>query len=83
MRYGVDVSYNKVTGVMKGSDRENVAGAVTLSYRYKSLVFRNVLSVTFNKANDSPYGSFSEYTKLNPYWSPRDENGNLKRVLGS
>ena len=83
LRYGVDVSYNKVPGVMKGSDRENVAGAVTLSYRYKSLVFRNVLSVTFNKANDSPYGSFSEYTKLNPYWSPRDENGNLKRVLGS
>ena len=42
LRYGVDVSYNKVPGVMKGSDRENVAGAVTLSYRYKSLVFRNV-----------------------------------------
>ena len=83
LRYGVDVSYNKVAGVMKGSDRENVAGAITLSYRYKSLVFRNVLSVTFNKANDSPYGSFSEYTKLNPYWSPKDENGNLKRVLGS
>ncbi len=82
LRYGVDVSYNKVAGVMKGSDRENVAGAITLSYRYKSLLFRNVLSVTFNKANDSPYGSFAEYTKLNPYWSPRDENGNLKRVLG-
>lgn len=82
LRYGVDVSYNKVAGVMKGSDRENVAGAITLSYRYKSLLFQNVLSVTFNKANDSPYGSFSEYTKLNPYWSPRDENGNLKRVLG-
>lgn len=82
LRYGVDVSYNKVAGVMKGSDRENVAGAITLSYRYKSLLFRNVLSVTFNKANDSPYGSFAEYTRLNPYWSPRDENGNLKRVLG-
>jgi tonB-linked outer membrane protein, susC/ragA family len=82
LRYGVDVSYNKVAGVMKGSDRENVAGAITLSYRYKSVLFRNVLSVTFNKANDSPYGSFAEYTKLNPYWAPRDENGNLKRVLG-
>ena len=83
MRYGVDLSYNKVAGVMKESSRENVAGAITLSYRYNKMIFRNVLSVAFNRADDSPYGSFSEYTKLNPYWSPKDENGNLKRVLGT
>ena len=83
LRYGVDLSYNKVAGVMKGSDRETVSGAITLSYRYKSLLFRNVLSTTFNRADDSPYGSFSEYTKLNPYWTSEDENGNVKQVLGS
>ncbi|BEI57096.1 SusC/RagA family TonB-linked outer membrane protein [Butyricimonas faecihominis] len=83
LRYGVDLSYNKVAGVMKESSRENVAGAITLSYRYNKMIFRNVLSVAFNRADDSPYGSFSEYTKLNPYWSPKDENGNLKRVLGT
>lgn len=83
LRYGVDLSYNKIAGVMKESSRENVAGAITLSYRYNKMIFRNVLSVAFNRADDSPYGSFSEYTKLNPYWSPKDENGNLKRVLGT
>ena len=30
LRYGVDLSYNKVAGVMKGSDRETVSGAITL-----------------------------------------------------
>ena len=28
-------------------------------------------------ANDSPYGTFSEYAVLNPYLSPYDEKGNL------
>ena len=58
LRYGVDLSYNKVAGVMKESSRENVAGAITLSYRYNKMIFRNVLSVAFNRADDSPYGSF-------------------------
>ena len=83
LRYGIDLSYNNVAGVMKGSSRENISGAITLSYRHKNVVFRNTLNVTFNKANDSPYGQFSEYTRLNSYWAPEDENGNLKRVLGS
>ena len=48
-----------------------MAGAITLSYRYNKMIFRNVLSVAFNRADDSPYGSFSEYTKLNPYWVER------------
>jgi TonB-linked SusC/RagA family outer membrane protein len=82
MRYGVDFSYNNVAGVMKGSNRETVSGSINLSYRYKNLTFRNVLSVTFNTANDSPYGSFSQYAQLNPYWSPYDENGNVNMLLG-
>lgn len=39
--------------------------------------------MTRNKANDSPYGTFSEYTKLNPYWKPYDEKGNPVLLLGS
>jgi TonB-linked SusC/RagA family outer membrane protein len=81
-RYGIDLSYHRVAGVMKRSGRENVAGAITLSYRYRGVTFRNMLSVTFNTADDSPYGAFSEYAKLNPYWTPTDEHGRLKRVLG-
>lgn len=83
MRYSATVSYNGITGVMKGSDRRTISGNIKLSYRYKNFLFRNSLTVTGNKADDSPYGSFSEYTSLNPYYSPTDANGNLLKVLGT
>lgn len=73
----VGFSYNNVQGTMKGSDRTNYEGSVSISYRYKGLNFRDNLTITSNVANDSPYGSFSEYAVLNPYLSPYDEKGNL------
>ena len=81
LRYGVDLLYNEIKGVMKGSDRQTFTGGITLAYRYKDLLFRNQLSTTLNRANDSPYGSFDEYAKLNPYWTATDENGNVKRFF--
>ena len=83
MRYGIDFTYNNVTGVMKGSNRENLGGSINLSYRAGKFNFRNILNVTFNTSNNSPYGSFSEYTSMNPYYSPYDENGNMKKLLGT
>lgn len=82
MRYSATLSYNGITGVMKGSDRNTTSGNIKLSYRYKNLLFRNSLTVTQNKADDSPYGSFSDYVSANPYYTPYDENGNLKKILG-
>ncbi len=83
MRYSATLSYNDVTGVMKGSDRKTTSGNIRLSYRYKNLLFNNSLTITDNTANDSPYGSFSDYASANPYYSPYDENGNLRKVLGT
>ncbi len=83
MRYSANVAYNGISGVMKGSDRRTVSGNIKLSYRYKDFLFRNSLSITSNKADNSPYGSFSDYVSANPYFSPYDENGNLKKVLGT
>lgn len=83
LRYGVDFTYNNVAGVMKGSDRENVGGSINLSYRSGKLTFRNILNINFNTSNNSPYGSFSEYTALNPYYSPFDEYGNTVKLLGT
>lgn len=83
LRYGVDLLYNDVKGVMKGSDRKTFTGGFTLSYRYKNLLFRNQFNVSLNHADDSPYGSFSNFADLNPYWSPYDENGNIKQIAGS
>ncbi len=77
MRYQFGVYFNKVSGVMKGSDRSTLNANTTLSYSYKSLLFRNTIEFTRNWSKNSPYGSFSEYTSLNPYWAPYDDEGNL------
>ncbi|TKC05978.1 SusC/RagA family TonB-linked outer membrane protein [Pedobacter frigoris] len=79
--YGLNITYDQKTGVMKGSDRKTTTGNSFLSYRLKNFQFRNELSLFFNDANNSPYGSFTQYTRLNPYWSPYDANGNLKVYL--
>lgn len=82
-RYGVDIGYNNIAGVMDGSKRTNISGGITLTYRYKSLTFRNYLELSSNKSQNSPYGSFSDYTKLNPYWTNEDEEGKVKKILGT
>ena len=82
VRFGIGLNYNNVKGVMKGSDRNTFSGNMNFVYHYSDLIFRNTLEVTFNKAINSPYGSFSEYTRLNPYWATHDEEGNLRTYLG-
>lgn len=76
----VDVSYNKVNGVMKGSYREVIAGDVNLAYRLNTkFLFRNIMSITSNRSDDSPYGDFSEYATMNPYFSPYDKSGEITK----
>ena len=82
IRYSIDFSYNKVAGVMKGSDREVISGGFNFQYRYGKFIFRDQLSVTFNKADESPYGAFSEYAKLNPYWRAYNDDGSIREVMG-
>lgn len=77
LRVLADFSYNNIEGVMKGSSRVNYDGALQVSYRHKKFNFRNTLNVNSNVANDSPYGTFSEYALMNPYYSPYDANGLL------
>ena len=79
--YGVNLTYNRITGAMKGSDRQLISGNTFLSYRVKKFQFRNDLTINANVANNSPYGSFTQYTRLNPYWTPYDSVGNLKVYL--
>lgn len=81
-RYGGDFTFNDVAGVMKESGRRNLSGNVYLSYRINNFMFRNTLMVTGNNGYDSPYGAFSAYSRLNPYWTPYESNGVLKSVLG-
>jgi TonB-linked SusC/RagA family outer membrane protein len=82
VRYAINLSSQNDVAVMKGSGRDRTSGGVTLTYRNSKLLFANDLSINNVKGTNSPYGSFGDYTKLNQYWSPYDENGQLARFLG-
>lgn len=81
-RYSAAIQNNNTAGVMKGSSRNTLNGSITLSYAYKNLIFRNYLNINNIKSQQSPYGSFSDYFILDPYWRPYDQNGNVNKVLG-
>lgn len=80
-RYAANISYNNTEGVMKGSSRETISGDMYFQYDYKKFRFQNTLMIMNNSSNNSSYGSFSQYTLLNPYWMPYDENGKINRIL--
>jgi TonB-linked SusC/RagA family outer membrane protein len=79
--YGINATFDQRTGVMKGSDRRTISASSYLSYRVSNFQFRNDLTLNFNNAHNSPYGSFTQYARLNPYWTPYDDNGQLKPFL--
>lgn len=81
VRYGMNFGYNNTVGVMKNSGRDNYSGSMNFSYRQNKMMVKNVLNVEMNKAKNSNYGSFGDYTKMNSYWNPFDENGKLVQVL--
>ncbi|WP_286334669.1 SusC/RagA family TonB-linked outer membrane protein [Bacteroides caecimuris] len=81
LRYGVDASYNGKKGVMKGSGRDQYSVGFSLDYRMKSLQVKNTVSFTHVKSKESPYGSFSDYTSLQPYDMAYDANGKMINKL--
>lgn len=76
-RYTMNLSYNGVAGAMKGSYRNNFNGTLSISYLLRQFRFMNTFSLGMNNSEDSPYGTFSDYVSLNPYWNPYDEEGRL------
>jgi len=84
IRYGINLQYQSAPGVMRGSGRDRYGIGAELSYNLsKKILFKNVLSVTKVDATESPYGSFSDYVRMNPYYPMTDEKGNLIRKIDS
>ncbi len=81
LRYGLGLTYQQKDGVMKGSGRDNIGINVQLQYRYKNLKFMNDLSFNRVIMSNSPYGDFSDYTYMNPYYYPYTENGTPQKIL--
>lgn len=76
-RYGLDLMYDDQEGVMKGQNRKKMSAALNLQYQYKGLTFRNQMTSTLVNSQESPYGTFSDYVRMNPYDTYLDENGNI------
>lgn len=81
LRYALDASYNNADGVMKESFRNRAGIGFALDYRLKNLQVRNYFSYNYMKAQESPYGSFGDYSHLQPYDRPYDHDGILLTTL--
>lgn len=81
MRYSLDVTYENMPGVMKESGRERMGMGTMLLYRFKNVTFRNNMTYDNVKSTNSPYGNFSTYASLNPYYPYQDEDGNYLKKL--
>ncbi|MBD1426990.1 SusC/RagA family TonB-linked outer membrane protein [Sphingobacterium arenae] len=77
-RYGVDMRYQTRPGVMKESSRDQYSGGLNFTYNLKDKIrFQNELAITVVNGTESPYGSFSQYARMNPYYRMTDDNGNI------
>lgn len=84
MRYGLEARYQTMPGVMKGSTRNRYSTGLNLSYTPSNrIMFRNTLTVTQTNSAESPYGSFSDYVRMNPYYPKTDSTGNIVQVIDS
>ncbi|MEG0797013.1 MAG: TonB-dependent receptor plug domain-containing protein, partial [Odoribacter sp.] len=81
LRYKLYVGINNSAGVMKGSKRNTQTGTLDLSYRFDKFLLKNSVTMDNAVGDNSPYGSFREYTLLNPYLRPFDENGNIQKIM--
>lgn len=79
--YGMDFTYNRNNGVMKGSNRESFNGGLYLRYKSQHFSLDNRLTLQFVNGTNSPWGTFSQYARMNPYFSPFDANGNIQLYL--
>ena len=80
--YNVTGNFSNIHGVMKDDGRTRTGMDVFLSYRQiQNLILTLRASYKEVDVNNSRYGSFSRYAEANPYDSPYDERGALRRTL--
>ncbi len=76
LEYRANANFGDTYGVMKGDNRRNLGVTFSLNYHLRNkltLSYKN--SFSLNRSVDSPYGSYSQYSRMNPYLPMTDENG--------
>ena len=80
-RYSFDVNASMQPGVMKGSENNTTGVNFNMTYLKDNFTMRANISLSESNSNNSPYGSYSQYTRLNPYYIPEDANGRQLKIL--
>lgn len=78
--FGLGLSYNGISGVMKDSKRNNISGNIDLTYRLKKLQFMNKFYMD-NTDTENPIVSFSDYANANPYYTKTNDEGEAEKWL--
>lgn len=78
--YKVSGRFTDTYGVMKGDFRKNYGMNFSLGYRLRQkLLVTYRFSYSMTDGKNSPYGSFAQYTLMNPYNPVYDESGKYIR----
>lgn len=80
-RYSLDINASMQPGVMKESENHTKGVNFNMTYLKEKFTLRANVSLSESDSKNSPYGSYSQYTRLNPYYIPEDANGNQLKVL--
>lgn len=80
-RYSLDLNLAMQPGVMKESSNQNKGVNFNMTYLKDKFTMRANINLAESSSSNSPYGSFSQYSRLNPYYIPTDENGKQLKVL--
>ena len=80
-RYSLDINAAMQPGVMKGSENQTKGVNFNMTYMKENFTMRANVSLSESDSENSPYGSFSQYTRLNPYYVPTDADGRQLKVL--
>ena len=76
LEYRANASFGDTYGVMKGDNRRNLGVNFSMNYHLRNkLTLSYKSSFSLNRSVDSPYGSYTQYSTMNPYLPITDENG--------
>ena len=81
VRWGVSLDGNLHDGVMQLSSRKVLGAGFYVDYRLGKVQIKNKANFTYRKSNDVPFNNFGDYSHLQPYLSPYNEDGSYARSL--
>ena len=83
-RYNLGLRYSTDDGVMIGSKRDRLSLFFKFSYNKPgAFSVNNSTTLMSVDSEESPYGSFSDYVRQNPYEQPYAADGSLHRKLSN